>query len=155
MAETRITNDKTGGQKGRKPEAFSMLPWDQLAEVARLYAFGATKYAPHNWRKGFDWSLSFDSMMRHATAFWNGESTDDETQCSHLASVVFHALALMYFEQAHTELDDRPPTGEQRVSRVSDYTREVGAMLTDLHERPVPDPWANMQAKERPAVDDS
>jgi hypothetical protein len=107
--EVRVTNEKTGGEKGKKPEAFSLLPWEQLDEVARLYQFGATKYAAHNWTRGYDWSLSFDSLIRHARAFWNGSEIDEETGCSHLASVVFHALALMYFAEYHRDLDDRPP----------------------------------------------
>jgi len=108
MNETRITNPLTGGQKGQKDIRFSLLPVDELWEVARLYHAGASKYEDHNWRLGYDWSLSYDALMRHATQFWNGESADEETGCHHLASVIFHALALMYFEKEHSELDDRP-----------------------------------------------
>lgn len=106
--EVRITSS-TGGQKGTKPERYSLLPWDELDEVARLYHFGSTKYDDHNWTKGYPWHLSFDSLLRHARAFWLGESTDPETGCHHLSSVVFHALALMYFEKHHKDFDDRPP----------------------------------------------
>jgi hypothetical protein len=105
--ETRVVNAQTGGAKGQKAEQFNLLPWPALAQVARLYAFGSTKYEPHNWQKGYDWSLSFDSLIRHAVAFWSGEELDPETQCSHMASVVFHALALMTFVDSHPELDDR------------------------------------------------
>lgn len=108
MTEVRITNEKTGGQKGKKDEAYALIPWEQLDEVARLYAFGATKYAPNNWCKGYDWSLSYESLIRHARAFWLGESVDEETGCHHMASVIFHAFALMYFEKHHPDLDDRP-----------------------------------------------
>jgi hypothetical protein len=105
--ETRVTSS-TGGQKGTKPERYSLLPWAQLDEVARLYAFGATKYDDHNWMGGYAWHLSYDALVRHLRAFWLGEAIDEETGCHHLASVVFHALALMYFEQHHPDFDDRP-----------------------------------------------
>lgn len=108
MTETRIRNDKTGGEKGRKLERFDLLPWAELEEVARLYGKGAAKYEARNWERGYDWSLSFGALHRHLAAFWQGESADAETGCSHLASVVFHALALMQFERTHPELDDRP-----------------------------------------------
>lgn len=111
-SEIRVTNEQTGGQKGRKLERFELLPWDQLAKVARLYHFGASKYADHNWRKGYSWSLSFGAMMRHASLFWQGESLDSETGEHHLTSVVFHALALMWFEERYAELDDRYVTIE-------------------------------------------
>jgi hypothetical protein len=115
-SEVRIVNDKTGGEKGQKDEAFSLLPWNELSEVAKLYHAGSKKYARDNWRRGYDWSLSYDAMCRHLVDFWErGESTHlvvekdgREYHAHHLASVVFHALALMYFEQHHPELDDRP-----------------------------------------------
>lgn len=108
--EKIVVNETTGGAKGAKEARFSLIPKEQLWEVARLYNFGATKYAPNNWRKGYDWSLSMDALERHLTMFWEmRESYDEETNCHHLASVVFHALALMYFEKRHPDLDDRPP----------------------------------------------
>lgn len=93
-----------------KNARMSFLPWVELMEVAELYNFGTQKYAPHNWRQGFDWGLSYDALIRHAGQFWEGEEVDAETQCSHLTSVVFHALALMYFVKHYPELDDRPNT---------------------------------------------
>lgn len=110
--EIRVKNEKTGGEKGEKPQRYDLIPWSQMDKVAELYGRGAEKYAPRNWEKGYDWHLSFSSMMRHATQFWEGESYDAETKCHHLASVIFHALALMYFEQNHPDLDDRPCTDE-------------------------------------------
>ncbi len=107
MTEKRIVNDKTGGEKGAKPERYDLIPWGPMAEVARLYGKGAEKYTDHNYRRGYDWSLSFAAMMRHATQFWNGEDYDEESGCHHLASVVFHAMALIEFGKTHPELDDR------------------------------------------------
>lgn len=112
--EVRITNPETGGQKGRKAQRFELLPWAELAQVAELYAFGASKYDDHNWRKGFAWSLSYGAMLRHASLFWEGEDYDDETGCHHLTSVVFHALALLYFNKHHRNLDDRHSTAKLR-----------------------------------------
>lgn len=107
--EERVTNDKTGGQKGRKPQRMELIPFDVLMrDVAPLYTAGAQKYDDNNWRKGYDWSLSFGAMMRHAAQFWYGEDVDEETGCSHMASVVFHALALLHFTYYYPELDDRP-----------------------------------------------
>ena len=85
------TTSSTGGMKGVKPERFSLLPVEALNSVARLYAFGAIKYAAHNWRKGYEWTKSYDSLMRHATQSLNGEDYDEETGEPHLAGVVFHA----------------------------------------------------------------
>ncbi len=108
--EERVIDAATGGQKGTKGIRWSLLPWDELAEVARHYAVGAKKYAPWNWRRGYDWHLSADSLMNHFTAFWyDREWLDPETGTPHLAAVVFHALALMFFHKHFPEKDDRPP----------------------------------------------
>lgn len=101
------TTSSTGGEKGTKPERFDLIPIGALAQVARLYGRGAEKYAAHNWRRGYEWSKSYAAMQRHATQFWNGEDTDPEMQLPHLASVAFHALALLTFMEEQPGFDDR------------------------------------------------
>lgn len=108
--ETRVTNPKTGGQKGAKPQQFSLLPWDVLGKLAEHYGKGAAKYAAHNWRKGYDWSLSIDALCRHLAAFIEGETYDPETGSHHMLAVMFHAAALVYFTDAFPELDNRRNT---------------------------------------------
>ena len=111
IEEVRVKNEATGGEKGSKAQRMDLLPWPQLAEVAEHYAKGAEKYAAHNWKRGYDWSLSFGAMQRHAVAWWGrGEEYDEETDTSHLSAIVFHALALLYFRDHFPEGDDRPPT---------------------------------------------
>jgi len=96
------------GVKGQKPERYDLIPWDQMDEVARVYGKGAEKYDDRNWELGVDLSLNFAALHRHLSAFWNGQSVDPETECHHLAAVVFHALAMMRNQQAHPDCDDRP-----------------------------------------------
>lgn len=110
MPEKRIVNAKTGGEKGSKDERFDLLPYEQLAEVARHFGKGAEKYADHNWKRGFAWSLAEGALMRHFAAFMEGEEIDEETGSHHMAAVAFHALALLYFKEHHRDLDDRFPT---------------------------------------------
>lgn len=106
--EVRVVNASTGGEKGQKLARFDLIPVGPLWQVAELYGQGATKYEDRNWEKGYDWSLSYAALMRHATLFWGGEDADPKDGNSHLASVVFHALALMDYIVNHPELDDRP-----------------------------------------------
>lgn len=106
--ETQQTNESTGGQKATKLARMDLLPVEPLWEVAELYGAGAQKYDARNWEKGYPWSWSYQALLRHAMLFWNGEDTDPETRKHHMASVVFHAFALMEFGETHPELDDRP-----------------------------------------------
>lgn len=101
------TVSSTGGQKGVKPERYDLIPIEALDIMARLYGFGAQKYAAHNWRKGYEWSKSFASLMRHATRFWAGEDIDEETGLPHLAGAAFHCFTLMVFMQEQPDFDDR------------------------------------------------
>lgn len=105
--EVRVTSS-TGGEKGTKLARYDLLPPEALKAVAELYGRGAEKYEAHNWRKGYDWSLSFAAMQRHAWQFWNGEDYDGETGAPHMASVAFHALALITFMEEQRDYDDRP-----------------------------------------------
>lgn len=104
--EVRITDPNTGGQKGEKLAAFNLLPVEPMEEVACVYGRGAKKYSPDNWRRGYKWSLSYAALIRHAMAFWRGESRD-ELGNHHLACVVWHCLTMMWFEKHRPELDDR------------------------------------------------
>lgn len=104
--ETRETST-TGGQKGRKLERMSLIPRYPLEVLARHYAIGAEKYEDHNWRQGYPWSWSYDSLLRHLLAFWDGEDIDEETGSPHLAGVLFHVMALIQFTKDFPEHDDR------------------------------------------------
>lgn len=101
------TTSSTGGEKGTKPERHDLIPVEALGKVAALYGKGAEKYAAHNWRKGYEWSKSYAALQRHATQFWAGEDNDAEMGLPHMASVAFHALALLTFMDEQRSFDDR------------------------------------------------
>lgn len=107
-AEQTITDPTTGGKKGKKQARFDLIPSGPLWELAELYGKGAEKYDERNWEKGYDWSLSFAAMMRHAWLFWMGEDLDPETGKHHLASVAWHCFAMQEWALTHPELDNRP-----------------------------------------------
>jgi len=107
VSEVRVRNERTGGEKGSKPERMDLVPPRPLLAVSRVYSFGATKYADWNWAKGYAWSLSYAACMRHLLAFWNGEDNDPESGEPHLAHAAFHLFTLLQFMQDHRDLDDR------------------------------------------------
>jgi hypothetical protein len=112
LTETRITDPTTGGEKGQKIARFDLIPVEPLWEVAVLFGVGAQKYSERNWERGYKWSLSYAALERHLNLFWKGEDYDPPppggTGRHHLASVIFHAMALMEYGTTHPELDDRP-----------------------------------------------
>jgi len=97
----------TGGEKGSKPQRYDLIPILPMDKLAELYSRGAEKYAAHNWRRGYDWSLSYAAAMRHLTRFWDGEDFDPEMGLPHPIAAVFHCFALVQFMEDFREFDDR------------------------------------------------
>lgn len=142
MTEVRTTS-LTGGQKGVKPERHDLIPRKGMAAVARVFGFGALKYAAHNWRNRYEWGKSIAAMQRHIDAFVDGETHDlcpgEPRDCAkwseehrrclehsgehHLAQAVFHALVLITWIEEDGEgpdnpMDDRWPAAMARARRV-------------------------------------
>lgn len=113
--EVRITDARTGGQKGQKLARFDLLPGDALEALAEHYGRGAAKYADRNWELGYDWHLCFAAMQRHLWAWWQGEDYDEESTSLHITAATWHALALLTFQLRSLGTDDRPK-GKHEVS---------------------------------------
>lgn len=118
MSDNEIRHtSSTGGQKAGNDERYDLIPAMPLRKLARHFGVGAKKYDDDNWRKGYDWRLSFAAMMRHAWQFWAGEDIDEETGSPHLTAVAWHAMTLLEFTDIHPEFDTRLKTLDQRAVR--------------------------------------
>ena len=118
--EVRQTSD-SGAQKNSKPARYDMIPADALRILAEHYGKGAEKYPPFdsgdglgildNYRRGYNWSLSFAAMQRHSWQFWNGEDIDPETGSPHLIAAAWHCLTMVHWmnnPELAQKYDDRP-----------------------------------------------
>lgn len=106
------TGAPTGGLKydtGKPP--MSLIDRHALEAIAQVLAFGANKYAAHNWRKGIQYSRLLDAALRHLYAFADGEDLDPESGLSHVAHAGCCIVFLLGMIQDHPELDDRHTTG--------------------------------------------
>lgn len=71
-----------------------LLPLDALEAVAKVYTFGATKYAPNTWRQLEDGSERYKAaLLRHMTAEYKGEELDPESGLPHIYHEAWNALA--------------------------------------------------------------
>jgi hypothetical protein len=105
--QTILTDPKTGGKKGTKSARYDLIPSDSLDEVAKVYGYGASIYAPRNWECGYAWGLSIAALERHVSAFKQRQDIDPESGLPHLAHAVFHCLSLMRFMRSYPDGDDR------------------------------------------------
>lgn len=97
-----------GGVKfdqGKPP--MSLLDRHAMEQIALVLAFGAQKYAAHNWRKGIAYSRLLDAALRHLFAFADGEDNDPESGLSHIAHAGCCIVFLLGMIEARPDQDDR------------------------------------------------
>lgn len=88
---------------------YDLIPPEALEALVKRYTSGAAKYNDRNWEKGILFSRVFGAMMRHAWAWYAGETIDKETGENHMAAVAWNAFALLTYQfRGMDELDDRP-----------------------------------------------
>lgn len=86
---------------------WELIPTEALEEVAKVFTYGAQKYDPDNWRKGFPWRSVFGSGMRHMQAWLSGEDNDEESGLPHLAHAACNMLFLLQYARTGVGVDDR------------------------------------------------
>lgn len=84
-------------------------PWI-IDEIAKVYTYGTVKYNDDNWRKGLKWKkFVIGPLQRHLNKWLRGEKVDSESNCHHLAMVIWQCIALMLYEKYSIGEDDRNP----------------------------------------------
>ena len=89
--------------QGRKNDInkprWSLLPKGVMAQVIDVLEFGARKYDIDNWKHvpGAR-TRYYDALHRHVNAWWEGETTDEETGIHHLAHAICCAMFLLWIE---------------------------------------------------------
>ena len=78
-----------------------------LEQLAKVLAFGAEKYAPHNWRKGLAQTRLISAAMRHLSAFNGGQDTDPETGLHHAAHAMCCCMFMVWMSANKPQFDDR------------------------------------------------
>lgn len=92
---------KSKADVGRKNDGgklrWSLLPWDAMTDVVRVFMFGAYKYGERNWELGMDKSRLMDAAIRHITRWQCGEEKDIETGINHLAHAIVSLLMIIAY----------------------------------------------------------
>lgn len=95
--------------EGKPPLGYILTFPEAVKGLAEVCQHGENKYAMYNYRlSGKPATEYIHSLLRHLSAWVNGENIDPESLCSHLHHVVFNALALDEFVTNGTAIDDRP-----------------------------------------------
>lgn len=123
----------TGIKYDNEKPMMDLLPMAALTEVGKVLTEGAKKYASHNWRQGFKYSRLQAALLRHYSAFSEGEDHDPETELLHLAHLTCCALFLLEHQLKGYGEDDRyaKPT---TVIKISDEGLDYLAVAKRLME---------------------
>jgi hypothetical protein len=94
-----------------------LVPVSFIRGTAAVLQYGKRKYAANNWRKGMAWSEVYSALLRHLTAWQEGEENDVESGLSHLwhaACCLAFLIEYATFRKLYGRFDDRfkRPEGE-------------------------------------------
>jgi hypothetical protein len=87
----------------------SLIPTTALRGVAKVFEYGAKKYAPFNWvddGPNTEWRRTYSSMQRHLHSWLEREDIDPESGLDHLSHACTQLLILIE-HQKHKEMDNR------------------------------------------------
>ena len=85
-----------------------LIPPSAMKALASVLQYGAQKYSARNWEKGAEFSVPYASLLRHLTAWWEGENNDLESGLPHTYHILMNAAMLVEYEEKFEKLDDRP-----------------------------------------------
>lgn len=85
-----------------------------LEGLARVYEFGAKKYARDNWKRGLSYLTLVASLMRHLLKFIGGENLDEESKLPHVSHILWNAQILAEMYYTRVDMDDRERAKETK-----------------------------------------
>jgi hypothetical protein len=101
-------NPKTAFGLAKAP--IDKVPPALLLAVAEAMQFGADKYGAYNWRTAkISSSVYYAAMMRHITAWWDGEDYAPDSKVHHLAHAAASIALLLDTIGSDLLNDNRPP----------------------------------------------
>ena len=93
--------------QGKPDLSFILSAKESLNGLAKVYEFGAKKYARNNWKRGLTYLTLVSSLMRHLTKFVCGEDLDEESKLPHVDHVLWNAQILSEMFHTRKDMDDR------------------------------------------------
>lgn len=102
-----------GDRKNENKLRWSLVDFESLKPMVEVLEFGAKKYDDHNWKKGLKTTEICESLIRHLTAYMNGEDNDLESGLPHVGHIMCNAMFLSHMHEFKKEFDTRYRTNEK------------------------------------------
>jgi hypothetical protein len=107
VGDVNSTDKGSGARYNDNKPDYSLIPLCTMADEARVWEYGAKKYARNNWKKGMAWSIPLACLLRHLSAWQRGEDLDPESGLPHLAHAACNLRMLITYAESYPEGDDR------------------------------------------------
>jgi hypothetical protein len=95
---TPIETNEIGGQQSKLDVRYDLIPKEALEALAVVFAAGAKRYAPNNWRK-IDSESHLNHMMNHVIEYRKNPTKENLENASHAL-----CRATMWFSMVLEEL---------------------------------------------------
>lgn len=97
---------------GATKAPLDLVPWGAVVQVAPVFAVGAKKYGPHNWREYKIQRMTYlAAALRHLFADIDGQTIDPETGLPHVAHAIAGLMILLDAQSLGYCVDNRPKAG--------------------------------------------
>lgn len=85
-----------GERRNENKPRWSLVDFKSIEPLVKVLEFGAVKYAPDNWKKGFDKQELTESLLRHAMELANGQENDSESGLPLVGHIMCNAMFYQY-----------------------------------------------------------
>jgi hypothetical protein len=110
----------------------TLVPHELIVLAAVGLNYGAEKYAPRNFEKGFRLSDLSNSIDRHNRAMMAGETTDPDSGLPHVALLTSSVAMLAFcYMQDRLELDTPP---RDALVRSTEEVSKLAQQMLDVRE---------------------
>lgn len=120
--QTALDSQAGGIKSDAEKLPVELLDAHALEGLTAVLAFGANKYAPNNWRKGFNYSRLIAALLRHTFALMKGERNDPESGLPHIDHIGCCWMFLSNMMKTRSDLDDLPVPGSSGPYHSSDVS---------------------------------
>lgn len=107
IGDVNSTEKGSGARYNSGKPDLTLIPLITLYDEAKVWEYGAKKYARNNWQKGMNWSVPLACALRHLAKFQAGEDLDEETGLPHIAHAMCNLRMLTLYAKTFPEGDDR------------------------------------------------
>lgn len=99
--------------EGKPDLTYNLTAPAAMEGLARVFMYGAKKYARDNWKKGLTYLTCIASLMRHLLKFMAGEDKDEESGEYHVDHIQWNAVILSEMFHTRKDMDDRTQNKEE------------------------------------------